>query len=226
MAISLDDIQSRIQSVVDQDYVTGNISNSDYQLRLKYINRALQEWGEMYDWQVLYKEYYALVSTSTGNASIALPSDFRKLASPPLITYDGATTRPFPEVRPQENAQYSGTDKRVNILGNPFSSYTMYVAGTSLVSGASVTVPYYSSVGSLATTTDIARIPNPEYLVQRTIAYIWESREDARFPQAKAEAQQILANMIEYENVFGEASTFDRIKTYEETRFGFRIGRD
>ena len=224
--ISVDELQSEIASVIDQDESTSNIDPTDYSLRLRYINRALKEWAEINDWQVLYNEYNMLVSTSTGNASIALPSNFRKLASFPQITHDGTTTDQFPEVLPQEDKQYSDTDKRVWIMGNPRTGYILRVHGVTLVSGASVKVPYYASPQSLVSPADIADIPNPEYLVQRTIALLWEADEDARYPQAKADAENILRNMIEYENVFNRASQYDSVKTVEQTKYNFRIGRD
>ncbi len=102
----------------------------------------------------------------------------------------------------------------------------MVVKGCDLTSGASVQVPYYSSAGSLASPANITLCPNPDYLVQRTVAYIWEAREDARFPQAKVEAEKILRNMIEYENVFGEAAVHSRVKVWEESHNDFRWGRN
>src|SRR3990167_7346378 len=224
--LSVDEIQSRIAAVVDQDEDTGNISSTDYSLRLTYINSGLHRWAEIYPWQVLYGEYNMLVSTSTGNASIVLPVNFRKLASYPKITYDGVSTEEFPEVLPQEDGQYTDTDKRVWLMGNPAGGYILRVFGTTLVSGASVKVPYYKAPASLVSPANLVDVPNADYVVQRTTAAIWESREDPRFPQAKVEAERILQNMIEYENVFSRASDADRAKTVEQTKYNFRIGRD
>lgn len=218
MTNSVDEIQGKIAGILDQDPVSSNIDTNDYALRLSYMNLALREWAEAYDWQALYKEFNGIISTSTGNASVMIPSDFRKLASYPQITYDGANTYPFPETRPQEAAQYSSTDKRIEILGNN-QGYVMRVYGTDLTSGASVKIPYYASVGSLASPTNIPEIPNTDYLVKRTIAYWWETRNDPRFPQMKQEAERILASLIDYENVFSEAATNDRVKTVDETKF-------
>lgn len=221
---SVDLIQSKIAAIVDADPDVTNISTEDYALRLSYINLSLREWAEIYDWQALYKEFNSLVSTSAGNASVALPSDFRKLASFPKITYDGSNTALFPEIRPQDRGQYADTDKRVEILGNN-QGYIMRVYGSTLASGASVFVPYYSSVASLVSPANIPEIPNADYLVQRTVAYWWEVRGDPRFVQKKQESERILGNLIDYENVFGEASTNDRVKTADETKFkDFRWG--
>lgn len=226
MKITTDEVQSRIASIVDQNESTSAISSTDYSLRLKYINMALLEWAETYDWQCLYNEYNALISTSTGNASVALPTDFRKLASYPKITWDGSTTDEFPETRPQEAGKYLSTDKRIEILGNPQDTYTLRVYGVTLSSGASVKIPYYMSVQSLVSPSNVAEIPNPDYLVRRTIAHIWETREDPRFVEAKADAEKILRNMLEYENVFGEAAVHSRVYTQDEAKFNHRWGRD
>lgn len=227
MRITVDEIQSRVAGVIDQDQDTSNISSADYALRLKFMNMALLEWSEIYDWQASYKEYNTLTSTSTGNTSIALPTDYRKLASYPFITHTGTTTDEFPEVRPQERNRYLDSDRRVEVWGNPGDGYTLRVFGlANLPSGASIKVPYYASPQSLVSPVNVAMVPNPDYLVQRTIAYWYEVRGDGRYVAAQQKAETILRNMIEYENVFGEASTNDRVKTYEETRYSFRLGRD
>lgn len=220
--ISVNLLQSKIASVLDQDPDTTNISTTDYALRLAYMNMALTDWAEANDWQTLYTEYNTLTSTTTGNASVALPSNFRKLASFPVITYDGANTKLFPETRPQDAGQYSSNDKRVEFTGNPQDGYNMAIFGTNLSSGISIKVPYFQSPQSLASPADIAEIPNSDYLVKRTMAYWWEARDDARYALMKQEAERILGNMIDYENVFSVASTDDRVKTVEETRYGDR----
>lgn len=227
MRITLDEIQSRVASVTDVDELSSDINSTEYSLRLKYINRAQHEWAETYDWQTLYKEYRVNVSTSTGNASVVLPDDFRKLASYPNISYDGANSALFPEVLPQDDGQYGQYDKRVWIMGSPSGGYILRILGASLSSGATVMVPYYKSPVSLVSPANIADIPNAEYLVQRTIAYVWEAKGDERAQLAKSEAEKILQNMLEYENVFNKASTYDRVKTVNETKYGdFRMGRD
>ena len=113
-----------------------------------------------------------------------------------MITYDGSNSASFPETRPQEAGKYTGSDKRVEVLGNPQDNYILRVYGPTLSSGASVKVPFYKSVQSLVSPANVAEIPNPDFLVKRTIAYWWEAREDQRFIQAKADAQRILQNMF------------------------------
>ena len=223
--ISLDNLQGRISAIIDQNEDTADITSADYSLRRTYINMAQHEWAELYDWRSLYRESNLRVSTSTGNASLALPSDFRKLAAYPRITFDGVTTEDFPEIRPQEKSQYANTDKYIYILGDQNAGQTMFINAGTLSSGASINLAYYRSPASLVSPANIAMCPNPEYLVQRTLAYIWESQADERFPQAKLEADKILKQMLEYEQVYGE-SYDDKVKTVERTRFNsFRWGK-
>ncbi len=220
MADTLDQIISDVASVIFGDSVTTNISASDYAVLTSYTNKGLGEYENAYDWQHLYGEYNVLVSTASNNASIALPQDFRKAASKPWVA-----GQEYKIVRPQEAGQFEDTDNRVSFFGNPRDKYTLRVFGDPLASGASVKIPYYRSAGSLATSTDIAPIPDITFLVQRDIALWYEAHEDARFLTAKLEAERILGNLIDIENVFPEGSTDDHAKTNEE-RVRFRMGED
>lgn len=223
--ITVDEIESRIAAYLDQNESVAAISTTDYSLRLKYINMAQTEWAEIFDWQCLYKEYNMNISTSSGNASVVLPLDFRKPASFPKIMVD-ATAYEFTITRPQEAGQYQSTDRRVEFLGNYADAYTLRIYGAALASGASVKVPYYASAQSLVSPMNVSMIPNPEFLVKRSIAYVLESRGDPRFSGVKLEADTILKNLLEFENVHPEGTDYDRVKTTDEKRYGFRLGRD
>src|SRR3990167_5301895 len=159
MAVTVDDIQSEVASIVDQDEDSSAISTDDYSLRLKYMNIAMNRWANLWNWQTLYKQYHMNVSTASANSSIALPSDFRKLLSFPKITYDGAATSDFPEVLPQDDSQYSSDQKRVWILGNPQNGYVLRVFGVDLSSGASVSVPYQRAPASQISPAQIPEVP-------------------------------------------------------------------
>ncbi len=51
--MTLDEIESKIAAVVDQDEDTTSISADDYSLRKNYVNQSLNQWAAVYDWQVL-----------------------------------------------------------------------------------------------------------------------------------------------------------------------------
>lgn len=223
--VSLDGVQGKVSAIYEENEKTSDISSADYSLRREFINMAQREWAETYDWKSLYREDNSVISTSTGNASVLLPTDFRKLAAEPRITFDGVTTEDFPEIRPQQRKMFASTDRYIYVLGDQNTGHVMFVNAEVLSSGASIMLPYYRSPASLVSPADIAMCPNPEYLVQRTLAYLWEAKSDARFPQAKVEADKILRQMLEFEQVYGEGYD-DRIWTVERTTFGgFRWGK-
>lgn len=226
MSLSLLDLQTLIASEIDQSDTAATEGDTDWNIRLNFLNRALFDWAESYDWTVLKKVHNGIVSTSTGNASYALPVGFRKLDGFPRITWDGRNTDEFTPIDPTRNTEYLDTDNFVNILGNDRDGRTMYIHSKGLSSGASVQFTYWASPVSLASATNLTECPDPTFLVQRALYYVYKGREDGRFPEAKVESEKILARMIENENTLGQAHSDNRVHNWNETRYGFKIGRD
>lgn len=198
MAVDLQAIQDQISSEVDQD-PTATAGSTDWNLRLVYINWAQRDFSETYDWRALLKEVNTLTSQSTGNATVTLPWDFRKLNGYPRITYDGSTTEEFPEINLEKKYRYLDTDRYIYTLGNPRDGYSFIVNGT-LASGASINYNYYAVLPSLASPTNVSMCPDPQYLVQKSLFYLYRARSDPRFQEAGARADQILARLLENEN--------------------------
>lgn len=218
---TVDEIQQQIASEIDQSSTAPTTSDADWTIRLNLINRSLRDWADTYDWEALKKIYNVNISTSTGNASISLPSNFKKI--------DGYVRIPNYDlqiVNPTENLLYTDSEKYVNILGNDVDGKTMYINAGTLASGASVQFTYYASPATLATTTQKSEISDPSYLVQRTLYYLYKGREDGRFPEAKVESDRILARMIENENTKGWGEKDRRVHVYSHPFRNFRVGRD
>jgi hypothetical protein len=211
----LTEIQRRINAIAGQstDVTEGD---EDWSLRSSFINRSQLDWSERFDWPQLYKEVVSATSTSTGTATISLPADFRKLANPPTLGTDTYT-----EVDPQNKSLYSTPDKYLYIGGNPSEGYNLIHNGT-LVSGASISFAYYRSAPSLVSGSDVSLCPNPDYLVQQSLYYYFLANEDARFEISRANAEQILANLLEFENVKGTGYN-NSVKSVDEN---FKWGRD
>jgi hypothetical protein len=231
MATNVSEIQNRIAAYVDQKPTSPTDTSDEWNLRLKYINMAQSEWGELYDWPNLYTEYNTMTSTATGNATVALPTDFRKVASYPKAVPDGSNDYEYAEIRPQEKERRSTTDRYFYLYGDESAGYSyVFNPGTSggqFTSGASIFISYYAEPASLASPTDVSKCPDADFLTQRSIAYLLEARQDPRFQIAKLDAEKSLQRMLERENTHSEANDDkSRIKTVEETRYGFRIGRD
>jgi len=230
MANTLEEIQNRISALLDQEQ-SPTQGDDEWNLRTQYINTAQSEWEQLYDWQVLYTEYNTATTTGSANTSISLPADFRKIASYPKITFDGSTTDEFQQVRPQERSQKLATDKYFWVMGNKTDGYTMVVnpstSSGNLASGASIFVSYYATANSLVSPADVTPVPDINYLVHKALAQRLFSADDPRYSISQAESEKILARMLEREAVHSEAADdYSRIRTVEETRYGFRIGRN
>lgn len=220
MSWSLNDLQTQIAIEIDQSATPPAVGGTDWNIRLSALNRSLFDWAETYDWDALHKPFNGLISTSNANASLALPGSFRKLDSKPIIAGEE-----FNIVTSTRNSLYLDTDRYVNELGNDRDGRVLYIHGVSLSSGASVQFMYWASPVSLASATDLTECPDPTFLVQRSLYYLYKGREDGRFPEAKVESDRILARMIENENTLGRGHSDNRVHNYN-TDSGFRIGRD
>lgn len=215
-----------IANELDQSDSAPITTESDWTIRLNVVNRALKDWAESYDWDELHKIHNGRISTSTGNASYVLPSDFRKMDGYVRIMSDGNTAYDFPHVDPNKNIRFTDSDKYVNILGNENAGHIMYISSNTLASGASVQFTYYAYPATLATTTQVAEIPDATYLVQRSLYYLYKGREDGRFPEAKVESDRILARMIENQNTRGFGSSDRRVGVGQEPYSSWRVGID
>lgn len=222
MAINVNELTARMSALLQEDPDTPTAGGADWTLYLKYLNMAQHEWQEAYEWPSLYKEINTMTSQSTGNVTLSLPSDFRK-ADGFLKVSDGGVGS-YAQIDPERRDQYAASDKYFSILGYP-GSYSMIINPGSHGSGVSLTYSYWANAASLVSPTDVSLCPDPAFLVQRAVAYLWEVRDDGRFPQAKGESDKIMARMLEYEMTRGHSYS-NRIQTLEESSFGFRIGRD
>jgi hypothetical protein len=88
----------------------------------------------------------------------------------------------------------SGTIRNKTLTINP-----------ALESGVSAQIDYMSFPSSVATLTDYVPTSASQYLVKRVSALVFQARADSRYPLLQADAQRMLSNAIEEENVpFGK----------------------
>lgn len=224
MSWALSEIQNQIASEIDQDANAPAIDSNDYALRRTFINRSLQDWAETSDWPVLFTEFNSRTSVGSSLATISMPTDFRKPSSFVKITWDGSSTVEYPEIDPKTIEQYLVTDKFIYFLKGSGPTVNMIIHPGSIVSGASIYIPYQRSPGSLASPVSTSVIPDDTYLVQKTLYYLYKATEDSRFQEADQKAELILQRMLESEFTVSVANQSDRIKTWLETKHSFRIG--
>lgn len=219
MQYTLEQILQAVGAYTEQD--TTLPTGSDLTARVNYVNRSINEWANAYPWDDLR---YISNPTLTTNSQVTidLPITLESLLAP-LTEYRDSTTYTYPLINPAERFTKQSSDYYSYMVGDSARGRKLIV-NPGLASGASVYIDYLSAPSSLATLADIAQCPNPEYVVQRTIAYVLESRGDPRFPQVKADADRVLAGMIEDQNAPSPAEINQISSQFERT--GFTIGED
>lgn len=219
MVKTLSQILNDIGAYVDQD-ITIPTNTTDLNSRVNFVNQALQEWGNAYQWKQL--RVSSVVTFALSGVSVGLSPNFKKLMSPIVDVSTTNNTR-YVEIRPEDKYIKTSADNYVYIMGD--DSAGRYIKlNPPMASGASLTYYYQSFPSSMATLQDVCVCPHPEYVTKRAIGYILEARSDSRFPTVKADADTLLQRMIEEEVTpsGGENNTLRDFYAYN----GFRIGRD
>ncbi len=227
--IDVSEINARISALVDQSITPPTWGGAEANLRLKFVNMAYSEFYSAYDWLALRKDFWPGI-TGMSTASVSLPGDYNKMAAMPRNYSTGMVDgEEWSEIQPDKAKTYGTTDKYFYILGNRSSGFNMICHPATLASGASIYIQYYSIPTSLASPADVPLVPDPEFLVRRTVAYILETRSDARFQQQEVKARETLLNMIQQEEESKYASFAGRENEFVKTSArvaGFRVGRD
>jgi len=203
-------------------------TGSEFNLWLSFMNRAVQEWSESHDWETLKKYYWPGV-TGASQASIPMPLDYRKLAAPIRVQNAGDSEggTPYPDILENQKGMYLETDEYVYEVGNYSDGYHIVFHPGTLASGASIEIQYYSMPTSLASPAEIPLVEDSQFLIDRTIAYIFEARSDPRFQSMETKARDRLMLMIENSSL-SKYNSYDNPAPVINTlrKQGFRVGRD
>ncbi len=228
--LTVTQIMTQIAATVNQEATAPSTGSAEYALWLAYLNRAYSEWAEAYDWEILRKSFFPSV-TGTSLASVSLPLDYRKMAKAAIIRFygdtDETTRQQFPEITPEQESLYKVTDKYFKIVGDFSNGITAVFHPGTLASGVSLEFQYFSTPTSLASPAEVPLLQDPQFLVDRTIGFIFEARSDPRFQQEETKARERLLTMVDNANdaKFGSFAGPNNLITTER-KIGFRLGRD
>jgi hypothetical protein len=227
MRLTVSDIMTRVASTVNQEADSPDSTSTEFTLWLAYLNRSQDEWAEATDWEVTRKFFKPSV-TGVSVASVALPLDFKNLAGPARIHFDSTTiVEEVPFINDEQKSFMSSTDKFVTIVGDNSSGRSLIFNPATLASGVSLQITYFSMPTALSTASQYPVVPDPSFLVDRTIAYIFEARSDPRFQLMESKARERLLNMVQMatEDKYSNFSNPNPV-TNSLRRAGFRVGRD
>lgn len=225
--LSLADIFAAIASSVNQDATSPTAGSAEWLLWKSFVNRAINEWAESHDWEELRLEYRPTISGTT-QATIALPQDFKKLASAP-VNYGTSVSggEEWPEILPEQKFLLNTNAHWVQVRGDINNGYNLLWNPGTLASGTTISIQYFSTPTSLASPAQVPLLPDSQFIIDRTVGYIWEVRSDPRFQQQEAKARQRLLLMIENADL-SKFSSYAGANPVLNTlqRKNFRMGRD
>ena len=213
---NLSDILKSVGATTDQEAVLP--TGSDLTQRIQFANDALAEWADTYTWTDLKTTIYINPTTSS-QASYGLPTNFREpLSSLIRFNVDGSKTV-FPVLPAVERFNKDSNDEYCYVDGT-YPSKALVIPNF-LTSGVSYQIDYMSFPSSLATLTDTVPMSSTQYMVKKISALVLQGRGDPRFPSIQNDAQRILSNAIEEQNV-----PFGRVNRIPFYTAGFTIGLD
>ncbi len=160
-------------------------TGDDLDVRIDYAKQAVREWADAYRWKELSTpaHLYATLGTVSLN-------NFKELEAVP-VDYWG---NEYPEIPPSARTDYDSADRYCYIEGNEAKGYI--ATFNAIASLATLSITYQRHPSNMATLTDICEVPDDQFVVNKVVSLVLQSRSDERFPQVEANAQRLLANMI------------------------------
>lgn len=212
---TLQNILQDIGAILNQD--TTLPTGTDLTMQVNLVDQALKEWGEAYEWKQLRVTGFS-PSILSSMTSLGLPTNYEKLMSPPRDVVNNFT---YEELRPELRFTKDVADKYCYTGGDDAIGHWI-TFNPALPSGASIVFDYQSTPSSMATLQDVLVSPSKNFIVQRVLAKIYESRQDPRFPQFNSEANNAMVQMIQEESALSGAQKNKAVTYYE--KINFRIG--
>jgi len=180
---TLNDILLAVNSYTDLEAILP--TGTDLTTRTNYANQAVKDAASLYTFPQFSTQYTVY---ATG-ATVSLPTDFRELEYFPKYVSSGIET----DLSVIKAGTTTNEDKFSYVLGNPANGYNLILSG---VSGATISMLYQKYPVGFTTLTSVCELPDPEYVKQKVISYVLQSRNDDRFLVVERDAQTRLANMV------------------------------
>jgi hypothetical protein len=161
-------------------------------------------------------------------ASISIPSQFKKLAAS-VKQYVTGFSDPieYSFLSNEDTLMFDDSDEYVTLTGDNSAGKTLVFHPGTLASGASLYIQYFASPTLLSSASQYVEMDDPQFAVDRTIAYIFEARSDPRFQIEESKATNKLTMMVENaEDAKWNSYAGNRPIITSLQRQGFRVGRD
>lgn len=191
--MTLLELQKQLAAKVDGEAIAPTVGSDDWNLRGAILNEAQRDWAERYDWDALRE--ISVTSAVSGMATYALPATFRRMER--YVVIGGLD---YSEVEAIEAAYMpSSNDKYFHVTGNPDDGFILSVNPTPSSGPTTMSYAYYTYPSAMSTASAVSPCSNPYFLTQSAYSRLLEIDEDPRFASGRAEAEAILAQMLENE---------------------------
>lgn len=160
-------------------------TGDDLTVRTAYAQQAVREWGDSYR----FKELSTPLTAVASNTTLSL-TNFKEFEGIPK----DANRNFFPEIIPSDRTLKDVNEKYCYVEGNDNQGYVVTFNG--MASLATLSLTYQRQPSNMATLTDVCEVPDDQFVVQKVISLVLQSRSDERFPQVEANSQRLLRNMI------------------------------
>jgi len=221
------DVLTQIASTVNQSATAPTVGSDEHNLWLQYMNRAQDEWAEAFNWESLRQHFWPTVTTAS-LASISLPIHFDTLAAPIQLFKTGSSDPDiYSLIIDEDEDLYESTSLYARLTGDNATGKTLVFNPPTMASGASLYIQYFASPSTLSHASQYIIMDDSQFIVDRTIAYIFESRSDPRFQIEETKARERLLSMVEGANE-AKYSSYASVSYVPSTlgRAKFRVGRD
>lgn len=213
--LTVSQMMSSIAMHINGNTEVPETGTDDYNLWLQAINDSQRDWEQTdYDWETLYSIYRTSLSAS--GTTLALPTNFRKLAGFPEFLGNQ-----YEEINRKQEGYFTDTQRYVMV---DYSSKILEVH-PALSSAADAKIPYYKIPEDLSTPTATSLCPSDQYLIYNASGKILFSRSNPKYADFKSEADTLLQRMIGKEVTKSEQ--YDNTSKNDITsRHGFVLGVD
>ena len=210
---TLGDIFKSVGAIAEQD--ASLPTGTDLTQRIQFANDALAEWADTYTWTDLRKTLF--VNPTESIVSLGLEVNFRQPLSP-LVEYRDNGEKVIYEMTVATDRFNKEITDNFCYIDGVYGNKALVIPN-GITANASLQMDYISYPSSLATFTDSVPITATQYMVKKVTALVLQGRGDPRFPTIMTDAQRMLSNAIEEQNV-----PFGRINTIPTVNDTFTIG--
>lgn len=228
---TLQDLQNRINTLVNNDSDTPTTTDDEWTIRLNLINQSIGKW-ETSDvfWDELWTTYTHAATISVATTYTLTMTDLRYLGGQVRLILSGQTTY-IPVISPEEYQGYQGEARVAYITGNVSAGWTLNLGWTPAVGdgtyGSTIKLDYFkyaTRFTSSSLTTDKPEMTDPNYIIYDVAAVksLLESKNN-QFSIFSTEAQKALDNM-RLINDMKPYNNSDSVKDGDAIVFGSILG--